>query len=477
MPKSYQTARRSAALAMVALTAAVALSGCQKPKGDTDTQGAVDTAAISKEAFLYGLPMVMNYAAMYDMNLDTKSSQYKGPPNTLVNIARVFTPADTSVVTPNSDTPYSMLQLDLRAEPMVICVPAVPKERYYSVQFVDMYTFNYAYVGSRTTGNDAGCYLVAGPAWKGATPAGVKQVFHSETQFGLTLFRTQLFNPADLPNVVKIQKGYSAQPLSSFLHTAPPPAAPAVDWPAFDKTKAKTDFFNYLNFVMQFTPPVPEEAAMRARFAKIGIEPGKPFDFSKLSDVQKAGMIAGLKEGQDEVNKAKTKVGQDENGWNVGLFDISRTAINGDWTKRAAIAAAGIFANDYQEAMYPMTRVDGKGQTLDGSKASYTITFPGNAMPPVNAFWSVTMYDGKTQFLVANPINRYLINSPMMPNMVKNPDGGVTLYVSKTSPGADKQANWLPAPNGPIYMVMRLYWPKAEATSGGWKPPAVVAAK
>ncbi len=451
---------------------ALAIAGCSDPKGDPDSAGAVETAKIAEEAMLYGFPMIMNYGAMYELNLDPKSSQFKAPPNVLNNNARVFTPADTAVVTPNSDTPYSMVQLDLRAEPMVICVPAVPKERYYSVQMVDMYTFNYGYIGSRATGNDAGCYMIAGPGWKGETPAGIKKVFNNETQFGLTIFRTQLFNPADIDNVKKIQAGYKVQPLSAFLGQPAPPAAPAIDWPAFDKEKAKLGFFNYLNFIMQFTPPVPAEAEMRARFAKIGIEPGKPFDLDKLSVAQKAAVLLGMKAGQDKIDKQN--LGNVQNGWNVSLFENNRTAIAGNWLKRAGIAKAGIYANDYFEALYPMTRKDQTGADLDGSKGSYTITFPGNAMPPVNAFWSVTMYDGKTQLLIDNPINRYLVNSPMLPNMVKNADGGVTIYVSKDSPGKDKEANWLPAPNGPIYLVMRLYWPKDEIKNATWKPPGVV---
>jgi hypothetical protein len=335
-----------------------------------------------------------------------------------------------------------------------------------------MYTFNYGYIGSRSTGNDAGCYMVAGPGWKGETPKGIAKVFNNETQFGLTIFRTQLFNPADIDNVKKIQAGYKVQPLSAFLGQAAPAAAPAIDWPAFDKEKAKLGFFNYLNFIMQFTPPVPEETEMRARFAKIGIEPGKPFDLDKLSVAQKAAVLLGMKAGQDKIDKLN--LGDVQNGWNVSLIENNRKTINGDWLKRAGIAKAGIYANDYFEATYPMTRKDQSGADLDGSKGSYTITLPGNAMPPVNAFWSVTMYDGKTQLLIDNPINRYLVNSPMLPNMVKNADGGVTIYVSKDSPGKDKEANWLPAPNGPIYLVMRLYWPKDEIKNATWKPPGVV---
>jgi hypothetical protein len=467
---------RSAALTTTVLAISLGLASCQKAATTATPAGssASDTQAIAEEAFIYGFPMVMNYGVMYSYNIDTKSSQYHAPIGKLDNVSRVFTPKDTGIVTPNSDTPYSFLQVDLRAEPTVICVPAVPKPRYYSVQMVDMYTFNYGYIGTRTTGPDAGCFMIAGPGWKGETPKGIKKVFRNETQFGLTGFRTQLFNPADIDNVKKIQAGYKVEPLSSFLHTAPPPPAPAVDWPVIDKEKSKTGFFNYLNFIMQFTPPVPEEAAMRARFASIGIEPGKPFDLATLPEAQRQAVLAGMKSGEAKIEAAKNTLGDSVNGWQIAHINLARAAIGGDWLKRAAVAAAGIYANDYVEALYPLTRVDATGAKLDGSKGKYTITFPGDAMPPVNAFWSVTMYDGKSQLLVDNPINRYLVNSPMLPKMVKNADGGVTIYVQKDSPGKDKEANWLPAPNDDIYLVMRLYWPKEAATNGTWKPPGVV---
>jgi len=466
--------RRSITLALVIGLGAGTVA-CKKP-GDADTAGAVDTAKIAEEAMIYGFPLVMNYGAMYDLSLNPKSSQFKAPPNVLANESRVFTSADTAVVTPNSDTPYSMLQLDLRAEPMVICVPAVPKERYYSVQLIDMTSFNYGYIGSRTTGSDAGCYMVAGPNWKGETPKGIKAVFNNETQFGLTIFRTQLFNAADIDNVKKIQAGYKAQPLSAFLGQPAPAAAPAVDWPAIDKDKAKSEFFSYLAFLLQFIPAQPEEAGIRADLAKLGIEPGKPFDMSKLSVAQKAGLLAGMKKGNDRIQAAARGLGTKQNGWDVAKIDNTRAAVNGDWLRRAGVAQAGIYANDYEEALYPMTRADSTGEKLDGSKASYTITFPGNALPPVNAFWSVTMYDGKTQLLVENSLGRYLINSPMLGSMKKNPDGGVTIYVSNKSPGKGEESNWLPAPNGDIYMVMRLYWPKLDQLEG-WQPPAVVKAE
>src|SRR5271166_3174484 len=222
-----------------------------------------------QQAYIYAFPMIANYKAMYEFNIDRSSSQYKGPFNTVVSDSHVFTPKDTAVVTPNSDTPYSMLQADLRAEPMVFCVPDIPKDRYYSVQLIDMYTFNYGYVGSRATGNNAGCYMLAGPGWKGETPKGIKKVFNSETQFSLLIYRTQLFNPADIGSVKKIQAGYTAQPLSTYLKQPAPPVPSAINFPAFTEDAFKTDFPKYLNFLLQFCPEVAEEKELRSKFAAI----------------------------------------------------------------------------------------------------------------------------------------------------------------------------------------------------------------
>ena len=227
---------------IVIAAVAVVLTGCDK-KGDSigyaerkdAAQGVAapsitETKAIAEEGFIYGLPIVMNYAVMYEFCLNKNSGQYKGPFNEIFNEHRVFTYKDTAVVTPNSDTPYSMLWVDLRAEPMVISVPAVAKHRYYSVQLIDGNTYNYGYIGSRATGSDPGDYLVVGPDWKGETPAGIKKVFSSTTPFSLAVFRTQLFNPGDMPNVEKVQAGYKAEPLSAFLKQSAPPAAPKIDF-------------------------------------------------------------------------------------------------------------------------------------------------------------------------------------------------------------------------------------------------------
>jgi hypothetical protein len=470
---------------------AVSLSGCSK-QNDTMTQAEKkesaagvpapsieETKAIAEEGFIYGLPIVVNYAVMNEYCVDKNSGQYKAPFNTMYNEARVFTYKDTAVVTPNSDTPYSMIWLDLRTEPMVISVPAVEKERYYSVQLIDGNTYNYGYIGSRATGNEPGDYMVVGPDWKGDTPPGIKKVFQSTTPFALTVFRTQLFNADDMPNVEKVQAGYQAQPLSAFLKQAAPPAAPKIDFLPATTAGIKKNFYEYLDAALQFVPLTPENKDIRTKLASIGIGPGKTFDFKDLSLEHKAAVLLAMKEGDDKVTKYLDSGMKHINGWKVGALFGDSAFYNGDWLKRAAAAKGGIYGNDASEATYPMARNDVSGKTLDGSKNNYTLTFAAGQLPPVNAFWSVTMYDGKTQLLIKNPINRYLINSPMLPNMKMNKDGSLTLYIQKGSPGKAKESNWLPAPDGPIYLVMRLYWPKTEPPSilppgeGNWQPPAL----
>jgi len=447
-----------------------------------DWPGIVEAKDIAEEGFIYGLPIVMNYAVMYAYAVDKNSGQFKAPFNEIKNEARVFTYEDTAIVTPNSDTPYSFLWLDLRAEPMILSVPAVEKERYYAVQLEDGNTFNFGYIGSRATGNEAGDYMVVGPDWQGETPPGIKKVFRSSTQFPIAGYRTQLFGPDDIDNVKKVQAGYKAQPLSAYLKTPAPASAPKIDFPKIDKDLVKSNFFEYLDFALQFAPAGEDEKDIRAKLAQIGVGAGKTFDFQTLPLAHRLEVGLGMKQGDKKIDEFLASYPKNVNGWKLASWFGDRAFFNGNWLLRAAGAKAGIYGNDAVEATYPLTRSDGDGQPLDGSKANYTLTFAKDEYPPVNAFWSVTMYDGKTQLLIKNPINRYLINSPMLPELKKNEDGSLTLYIQKDSPGADKESNWLPAPDGPIYLAMRLYWPKTEAPSvlppgeGSWQPPAITRA-
>jgi hypothetical protein len=468
---------RSAALAAITASAAKPVPVLAQPSADRP--GFLKAKNIAEAGFIYGLPIVMGYGVMYEFALDRNSGQFKAPFNQIANAANVFTYKDTAVVTPNSDTPYSVVWMDLRAEPLVLSVPPVDPKRYYSVMLCDGNTYNYGYIGTRATGSEAGSYMVVAPDWKGATPPGIKKVFRSSTQFSIAIYRTQLFNPDDLDNVKKVQAGYKVQTLSAYLKQPTTTAAATIDFPKIDKELAKTNFFDYLDFALQFAPAQENEKEIRAQLASIGVGPGKTFNFKDLPLEQKLEIGLGMKEGEKKVDEAVANAGKAINGWRVSSLFGDSAFFNGDWLKRAAGAKGGIYGNDAAEAMYPARRTDSDGQTLDGSQHNYTLTFPAGQLPPVNAFWSLTMYDGKTQLLIENPINRYLINSPMLPTMKPNADGSLTLYIQNKSPGADKESNWLPAPNGPIYLVLRLYWPKVEPPSilpvgeGTWQPPDV----
>lgn len=428
--------------------------------------------AIAKEAYIYGFPMVDNYRVMHSYFVDTSDPEYKGGWNEVHSTARVYGPQDRAIQTPNSDTPYSSLGADLRTEPLVLTVPPIEQDRYYSLQFVDGYTYNQAYVGSRTTGNGGGKYLLAGPNWKGDKPEGINEVIRSDTDLMLVLYRTQLFGESDLGAVEKIQSGYQVTPLSAFLNQPPPPAAPPIDFaPPLTPEQQKTSpqFFEILNFALRFAPVRPEEQQLRDRFAGIGIGPDGDFDADKLAPERRKAIEDGMADAWAEFNTLKKdKVDPDQ----VGSAQFFGTAedLKGNYLYRMAGAVLGIYGNTAAEAIYPSTMNDASGQPLSGSQ-KYTYRFAKGQLPPVNAFWSLTMYELPSSLLVANPINRYLINSEMLPGLVADPDGGYTLSIQNQSPGAGQEANWLPAPKGPFVLVLRLYWPKPDAVNGVWKAP------
>jgi hypothetical protein len=430
-----------------------------------------EARAIAKEAYIYGFPIVDNYRIQHAYWVDRATPEYKGPWNQIWNSARVYTPADTAIQTPNSDTPYSFMGADLRAEPLVLTVPAIEKERYFSVQLIDYYTFNFDYIGTRTTGNGGGSFLLAGPGWNGQAPTGIEKAFRCETELAFPTYRTQLFNPDDIENVKKVQAGYKVQPLSAFLGQGAPKAAPAIDFikpltPAEEKTSPQ--FFNILNFVLQFCPTVPSEIALMESFAKIGVGAGKTFDASKLSPEMKTAIEQGMADAW--VAFAGVKKEFEEGKVNSGDVFGTRQYMKNNYLYRMSAAVLGIYGNSKQEALYPAYYVDEAKQKLTGANR-YALRFAPGQLPPVNAFWSLTMYDEPQSLLVANPINRYLINSPMLPQLKRDADGGLTLSIQNESPGKDKEANWLPAPKGLFSMIMRLYWPKEEAIDDKWQQP------
>ncbi|WP_081980705.1 DUF1254 domain-containing protein [Neosynechococcus sphagnicola] len=413
--------------------------------------------------------MVGSYRIQHAYFVDPNNPEYKAPWNQIRNIPRVFTPEDKAVQTPNSDTPYSMLGMDLRAEPIVLTVPVIHKERYFSVQLIDLYTFNFDYIGSRATGNDGGSFLIAGPGWQGETPSGMTKVIRSETELVLAAYRTQLFNPADLENVKQIQAGYKAYPLSVFLNQPSPDAAAAIEFiqpltPATQKTSL--EFFNILSFILQFCPTVPSEQALMQRFAQINVGAGMTLDVDTLSPEMNTAIAQGIVDAWAEFNELKTQQIDTGKVTSGDLFG-TREYLQNNYLYRMTAAVLGIFGNSKQEAMYPLYTVDADKQPLSGAN-KYTLHFAADQLPPVHAFWSLTMYELPASLLVANPLNRYLLNSPMLPQFQRDAEGGLTFYLQSEPPGAELEANWLPAPQGSFFCAMRLYWPKPEAIDGRW---------
>jgi len=436
-----------------------------------------EARAIAKEAYTYANPLVDNYRILYSHFVDSKNPEFKAPWNQIANVSRVYTPDDKEIQTPNSDTPYSFLGLDLRTEPMVLTLPSIEKSRYFSVQLIDLYTHNFAYLGSRATGSDAGSYLIAGPDWKGKKPKGIKKVLHSETEFVVALYRTQLFSPADIEKVKDLQADYIVQPLSAFIGKAAPKAAPKINFIkplTRDEIKTSPRVFEQLNFVLQFCPMHPSEKALMTRFAKLDIGVGLSFDASKFSpEVQKA-IGQGITDAWLDFAaiKKRAETGEISSADTFG----TRQHLKNNYAYRMAAATLGIWGNSTAEAIYPMYYADSDGERLDGANR-YTLHFGADELPPVNAFWSLTMYELPASLLVANPINRYLLNSTMVSDFIRDADGGITLYIQHDSPGKEKEANWLPAAKGSFFMSMRLYWPKPEALDGSWKQPQLIRVK
>ncbi len=462
------------------------LSACQSTSGGagaSSTQaaaGAVSEAevrTIARDAYLYGFPIVEEYKVLYAQAVNQGGPDFKAPFNQIGNTANVFTPQDKAIVSPNSDTPYSFVWMDLRAEPLVLTLPPVEKRRYYSVQLIDIYTQNFAYLGTRATGNQGGNFMIVGPDWNGQKPANVKAVIRSESNIAYAIYRTQLFNPKDIDRVRAIQKGYKVRPLSAFLGKAAPPPAPAIAWPKPEPGMSDTPaLFRYLNFMLQFAPTDPSERDLMARFAKIGIGRGQHFDEKALPPAVQKAMADGIADGKAKFEAFKSSELDTRKVTSASLFG-SRDHLKNNYLYRYAAAALGIFGNTAQEAVYPTYFVDAGGKPLNAAGTRYTLHFDKDRLPPAKAFWSLTMYDGKTKLLVDNPLNRYLINSPMLPQFKRDADGGLTLYVQKDNPGKDKESNWLPAPDGPFYAVLRIYLPKEEAVSGQWRQPPMMPAQ
>lgn len=437
----------------------------------TTTATRAEARAIAKEAYIYGFAIVDNLRIQHSYFVDNASPDYKAPYNQLVNIPRVYTHEDTAVQTANSDTPYSWAGLDLRAEPLVITAPPIAPERYFCVQLIDLYTHNFDYIGSRTTGNGGGHFLIAGPGWRGEAPDGITKVIRCETELAVAIFRTQLFNAGDLENVKAVQAQYAVQPLSAFLGQPAPAAAPAIAFPTPltpEGQRASLEFFSLLNFALRFCPIHPSERELMARFATIGVGAGLPFDPGTLAPEMRQAFEQGVADawadfaaGVQLANEGKLTSGD--------IFG-TREFLQNNYLYRMLAAALGIYGNTEAEAIYLPYYVDADGQLLSGAHR-YTLRFGPGQLPPANSFWSLTMYAEPSKLMVASPIDRYLLNSTMLAQFKRDADGGLILLIQHASPGKDDEANWLPAPEGPFSMMMRLYWPQPAALDGSWKAP------
>lgn len=391
----------------------------------------------------------------------------KLPFNQLYGEPRLLGPEDSKVVSPNNDTFYSRALLDLRGEPQVLEVPAL-SGRYYSFQLVDLRTDNLDYIGTRATGAAAGRYLIAGPDWRGELPAGFSGLIRSPSRLVFLLGRTAVKGGADQAAAAAVLKSYRLRPLSTVLGQPAPAPLAKLALPAYRDTKQgpASAVFPTFNALAPLHAWTPAEQAKLARFAAIGMGSGAVF--APPAELAQA-VEAGAEAGRTGVKAASANLSPRHNGWfsspaNAGHY-------GSDDLTRAAAAWRYIYVNDPVEALYPIALHDAQGQPLHGNQA-YRLSFAAGQLPPVDAFWSLTLYDGQTQLLAANPLQRYSLGD-RSPGLEYDADGGLTLYIQHASPGAEREGNWLPAPQGPFNLILRLYLPQEAALKGTYQLPAI----
>jgi hypothetical protein len=436
-----------------------------------------EAEAIATLAYGYGYPLVLMDLSREVMTAVPSVEAQKGPINQFIHV-QTF-PDDTyrDVVSPNVDTLYSTAWLDLTAEPIVLRVPDLG-DRYYLMQILDAWTDVFAAPGTRTTGNRAGAFALVGPNWRGTLPRDVQKI-DAPTNLVWIIGRTYTAGKADYAAVNAIQRQYALVPLSAWGRAYTPPAKVPVAAGVDAKTPTVVQvgkmsagvFLERLARLMGSNPPAPEDEPMISRLRRIGVAPGAPFAFDRLPPRLQTAIERGVAAGRGRLAESVKGFSEDEGtiGWRVerGLGRYGT-----DYALRAFVAIVGLGSNLAEDAIYPVTRKDADGATLTGANR-YRLHFEADELPPVHAFWSVTMYSTQ-QFLVTNPIGRYAIGDR---NPLKyNADGSLDLYLQNADPGPDKRANWLPAPPDGFSLVMRLYSPKKALLDGSWSPPPVVRA-
>ena len=433
-----------------------------------------EAQAIALDAYIYFYPLM-------SMDLSRKqftngTNDFKGPMNTFVNVP-AYPPADfKGVVRSNFDTLYSVSWLDMTKEPVVISAPDTDG-RYYLLPMLDMWTDVFASPGWRTTGTKAGNFLVTPPSWTGTVPDGMIRI-SAPTPYVWLIGRTKTDGPPDYDAVRKIQAGYKVTLLSDFGKPPKPvefKLDPSVDMKTPPKVQVDTmaggKYFAYAAELLKLHPPHVTDEPIIARMKKIGIEVGKSFDISKLDPAVQKAVEGAPQDGQKLMAWKLPTLARVANGWSMNTDTVG--VYGNYYLKRAILSQQGLGANVVEDAIYPLNLADESGKPLDGAN-KYTITFEKGAAPPVNAFWSITLYD-QEGFQVGNVLNRFAVSS-WMP-FKYNSDGSLDLYFQNESPGKDMEANWLPAPKGPFNLTMRLYAPKSEALTGKWNPAPVTKAQ
>jgi hypothetical protein len=444
-----------------------------------------DAHAIGVDAYCYFYSLVtMDITRQQFTNIEPGKEFGKGPMNMFVSIPQ-YPPADfKGVVRSNFDTLYSIAWLDMTSEPVVVSAPDT-SGRYYLLPMLDMWSDVFASPGWRTTGTKAADFLVVPQKWKpevarekliaeNKLPAET-QIINAPTPYVWIIGRTKTDGPKDYDAVHKIQAGYKVAPLSKWGKPAETPEVkinPSVDMktpPKLQVDNMSADkFFTYAAELLKVSPPHVTDEPMIARLKRIGITAGQSLDYAKLDPNVKKGLESAPKDAQQLMKWKVATLARVANYWSMNTDTMG--VYGNYYLKRAMVAQLGLGANLPEDAIYPLNLGDESGQPLSGS-SSYTIHFDKGATPPVNAFWSITLYDSDG-FQVANSLNRFAVSSWM--SFKTNADGSLDLYFQSESPGKDKEANWLPAPKTPFNLCMRLYAPKSDALTGKWNPPPVV---
>ena len=426
-----------------------------------DAATARTTAA---EGWIYGYALLENYRTMYPQAVDSDDPRFVGGFGTFRHYSQPFTPANTDVVTPNNDTPYSWAWLDLRTEPWVVSVPAV--DRYYVLPFHDLDTSYVGFIGARTTGSGPGDYLVAGPDWQGQLPDGLAGVLRADTHQVGILGRTYLAGPDDVDQLSAIQQQYLLRPLSRFLGQEPPQPAPEPAWPVWrEEALSSAEFFTLLDFLLQFFPVLPQEAALRQRLADLGVGTGD-FEPGSLPREITEAIELGIADARKQLADGESTA-RDSTGW----FG-TRAQHGADYLTRAVGVDKGLYGLPSEEAWYAGWLTDDQGnRPPNAAEHDYVIHFPPGKLPPARFFWSATMYRLPERLLVDNPVDRYSIGD-RTPGLVHDRDGGLTLYLQQSRPqDPARAANWLPTPPGPFTVAIRVYGPDPSVLDGTWSMP------